>query len=87
MIHYQVCYADWEPKGTGEMDEEGHEKFVPWVGEEDFRTCRTRRFETEMEAFDFAKEYLEKYKDADMTEWLAYLEVQKCTTETIQKLK
>jgi len=78
IIQWQVCISDWS------LDAKHYTKPIPDTGKIDHRTVRAKTFDTEREAIKYAEKYL---KDREDIEWLASLEVKKCTTEIIKKLK
>lgn len=83
-IYYSVEYCDWDIAPTDE-----HTKFdeydLPIVFPDnklDWRTLKSKRFDTEKEALEFATKIVEK-----SDEWLAYVEVIEHSIKVLKKFK
>jgi hypothetical protein len=80
--YYIVKYADWDIDDHIILD--GRQVTIPSSTEIDIRTMRSASFGSKKEALSFAQRYKRNYCD---DEWLAYLEILKCETKIIKKLK
>ena len=90
-ISYLVQWGDWLANFPSDDDEEAWENWInspddePDVSDKiDDRTERSKSFDTEDAAIEFAKQKLQLHAN---DKWLAYIVVKKSTTELLVKLK
>jgi hypothetical protein len=90
-IRYLVQWVDWLANFPPDDDEEAWENWnnspdnkADVSDKIDVRTERSKSFDTEDAAFEFAKQKLQEHAN---DKWLAYIVVKKSTTELLVKLK